>query len=81
MEIKIYEGKLGKEQFLCKVNAENIKTFYPQNLVKGGLITGLPNLPEEVFEIKQVLYDYGEHSNEESFPAEINLFVKVYDWE
>lgn len=83
MTIKIYEGKLGEEHFLCDVSMETLTAFNPINLVKGGLITGIKDedgvFLDDVYEIIQVLYDCGKHEDEE-YEKEIDVFVKLYEW-
>lgn len=71
MTIKIYEGKLGKEYYLDKYESNYIP--HKGEYIRFG---DTSKEEDEVYEIINVLYD-----NSSDNGAEINLFVKLYDWD
>lgn len=71
MKFAIYKNKLGKEEYLTTID-ENIAP------VTGSLIcikTGEKECDNEVYVVKQCLYDYSQKD------FEYCVFVKPYDWE
>ena len=79
MTIRYYEGKLGHEHLLCTSKSKSLDFAIPQ---RKNLVTIKPDnadLPE-VYQVINILYDYvSEWSTEEK--DEIDIFVKLYDWE
>ena len=81
MTVKYYEGNLGKEKFLCESHSPALAFAIPR---KKELVSIKPKdagFPE-VYQVINVLYDYvAEWGQDEQLKDEIDIFVKLYDWE
>lgn len=71
MEIKIYTGKLGHENYLTTVNLLTFPTTNDLICIK----TGEEEWNNEVYVVKQCLIDYSQKD------VEYSIFVKPYNWE
>lgn len=71
MKIKIYTGKLGHENYLTTIDMSTFPTVNDLICIK----TGERKWDNEVYVVKQCLFDYSQKD------FEYSVFVKPYDWE
>ena len=78
MRIRIYEGKLGHECHLCDIGTtDELAIPHKGELIRIG---NVQDEADDVYEVINTLYDYADN-NEDGWEREIEVFVKLYDWE
>lgn len=83
IQYRMYEGKLGYENWICDLTSENTQGLIPYYLPSKGDLIALYDHADDctVYKVLQVMFDCGFNDDKETSPPSVNYFVEEYDWE